>query len=110
MEVAYLLPGQDRCVALPPQNGKKRVEYSYCTERGELFSCIASTVEADRICANNGCCGRSGIKIQLSSVIICFYIIIDKIPDRRVYQSPSGLFLCLNDCSRSGFLLFSGSP
>ena len=22
MEVAYLLPGQDRCVALPPQNGK----------------------------------------------------------------------------------------
>lgn len=46
MEVAYLLPGQDRCVALPPQNGKKRVEYSYCTERGELFSCIASTVEA----------------------------------------------------------------
>ena len=46
MEVAYLLPGQDRCVARPPQNGKKRVEYSYCTERGELFSCIASTVEA----------------------------------------------------------------
>ena len=45
-EVSYLLPGQDRCVALPPQNGKKRVEYSYCTERGELFSCIASTVEA----------------------------------------------------------------
>ena len=41
-----MLPCQDLCVALPPQNGKKRVEYSYCTERGELFSCIASTVEA----------------------------------------------------------------
>ncbi|MGN0974472.1 MAG: DUF3873 family protein [Gemmiger sp.] len=41
MEIAFLLPGQDRCTAT--SNG---VRYDYCSERGEFFSCVAKTREA----------------------------------------------------------------
>ena len=37
MEVAYLLPGEERCVLLPPKDGKTQIAYSYRTEHGDLF-------------------------------------------------------------------------
>lgn len=49
MEVAYLLPGQERCVPFAAnKNGQKRVEYSYRSERGEFFSCVCHSVEEAR--------------------------------------------------------------
>ncbi len=45
MEVALLLPGEERCITLPKKNGQTQVEYSYRTERGCLFQCICQTVE-----------------------------------------------------------------
>ncbi|MBE5038654.1 DUF3873 family protein [Subdoligranulum sp. DSM 109015] len=49
MEVAYLLPGQERCVPFAAnKNGQKRVEYSYRSERGEFFSCVCRSVEEAR--------------------------------------------------------------
>ena len=41
MEIAFLLPGQERWV--PVSGG---VRYDYCSERGEYFSCVARTAEA----------------------------------------------------------------
>lgn len=41
MEIAFLLPGQERCVDLGG-----RVQYDYCSERGEFFSCVAKTLDA----------------------------------------------------------------
>ena len=49
MEVAYLLPGQERCVPFAAgKNGQRRVEYSYRTQHGELFSCVCHNVEEAR--------------------------------------------------------------
>lgn len=51
MEVAYLLPGEERCIPLPPKDGKKQVAYSYRTERGDLFECICRNKdEAEQLC------------------------------------------------------------
>ena len=41
MEIAFLLPGQERWV--PVSGG---VRYDYCSEHGEYFSCVARTAEA----------------------------------------------------------------
>lgn len=41
VEIAFLLPGQERCVDLGG-----RVQYDYCSERGEFFSCVAKTLDA----------------------------------------------------------------
>ncbi|HIX33630.1 MAG TPA: DUF3873 domain-containing protein [Candidatus Gemmiger avium] len=51
MEVAYLLPGEERCVALPSKNGKKQIAYSYRTEHGDLFECVCQNKEeAEQLC------------------------------------------------------------
>ena len=52
MEVAYLLPGQERCIPFAAsKNGQKRVQYSYRTQGGELFSCVCrSEDEARALC------------------------------------------------------------
>lgn len=41
VEIAFLLPGQERCVDLG-----NRVRYDYCSERGEFFSCVTKTLDA----------------------------------------------------------------
>ena len=51
MEVSLLLPGEERCVPLPPKDGHAQVEYSYRTERGALFECVCTNAEeAHRLC------------------------------------------------------------
>lgn len=51
MEIALLLPGEERCIALPKKNGQCQVEYSYRTESGRLFQCISRNAEeAHRLC------------------------------------------------------------
>lgn len=40
MEIVCLLPGQERFVPVRSKSGREMVEYSYCTERGELFQCV----------------------------------------------------------------------
>ena len=41
VEIALLLPGQERWKTVVGG-----VQYDYCTERGEFFSCVAKTLEA----------------------------------------------------------------
>lgn len=41
MEITLLLPGQERWKTVVGG-----VQYDYCTERGEFFSCVAKTLEA----------------------------------------------------------------
>ena len=49
VEVAYLLPGQERCIPFAAsKNGQKRVEYSYRTESGALFSCVCRNLDEAR--------------------------------------------------------------
>lgn len=51
MEVGYLLPGEERCVALLSKEGKMQIAYSYRTERGKLFECVCcSKEEAQQLC------------------------------------------------------------
>lgn len=41
VEISLLLPGQERWK--PVVGG---IQYDYCTERGEFFSCVAKTLDA----------------------------------------------------------------
>lgn len=45
MEIAYLLPGQERSAPVPGPAGQERVQYDYRSERGDLFSCVCKTLE-----------------------------------------------------------------
>ena len=45
MEIAYLMPGQERYAKVPGDNGQDRVQYAYRSERGNQFSCTCKTLE-----------------------------------------------------------------
>ena len=45
MEIAYLLPGQERYTSAPDKGGADRIQYSYRSERGDLFSCVCKTLD-----------------------------------------------------------------
>ena len=45
MEVAYLVPGEERYNTCADKYGKEQVEYSYRSESGELFSCTSNSLE-----------------------------------------------------------------
>ena len=41
VEISLLLPGQERWKTVVGG-----IQYAYCTERGEFFSCVAKTLDA----------------------------------------------------------------
>lgn len=45
VEVAYLVPGEERYKTCADKYGKEQVEYSYRAESGELFSCVSHSLE-----------------------------------------------------------------
>ena len=45
MEIAYLLPGQERCTPVAGEAGSTRIAYAYRSERGNMFSCICKSME-----------------------------------------------------------------
>ena len=51
MEVAYLVPGEERYKTFSNKNGQQKIEYSYRAESGELFSCVS---RKHTICARIG--------------------------------------------------------
>lgn len=53
MEPILLMPGEERCTRFRDDSGAERVRYSYCSMRGNLFSCICRDLdEAQRLCEN----------------------------------------------------------
>lgn len=45
MEVAYLVPGEERYRMFAAKSGQQKVEYSYRAESGELFSCVSNSLQ-----------------------------------------------------------------
>jgi hypothetical protein len=51
MESAYLLPGEEVCLPICNQDGEARLAYAYCSQQGQVFSCVCRNMdEAQSLC------------------------------------------------------------